>query len=93
MCVLHLVSPWVDVNFMQNIPKLYNYTINYAFESRFASVLTYLMNALLLQSEKIYNVFSIFFLEIEKKQYICNRCLQQSQKQKQDEKYFFCHPH
>ncbi len=83
---------------MQNIPKLYNYTVNYAPENQFSGIIAYLINALMLQSEKIYNVFLIFFLEIKKKQYICNRCLQQKhkqkheQKQKQNEDFFICHP-
>ncbi len=92
MCILHFASLWVDVSLMQNIPKLYNYTVSCAFERGFTGVLTNLINAPQLQSEKIYNVFLIFFLEIKKKQYICIRWLQQKQKQKQNEKYFFCHP-
>lgn len=92
MCTLCFADPWVDFSLMQNIPKLYNYTVSCAFEIRFTGVLTSLIHALQLQSEKIYNIFLNFFLEIKKKQYICNRCLQQKQNKKQNEKYFFCHP-
>ncbi len=81
---------------MQNTPKMYNYTVNYTLEIGFKGNLTYLIKAMLLKSEKIYNVFLIFFLEIKKKLYICNRSLQQKHEQKQNknqnEEVFISHP-